>query len=102
MKKDIHPDYKTATVTCACGNTFEIGSTQDSISVEVCSVCHPFWTGQQKFVDIEGRVDKFKKKQNIADEARAKKIKSIKKKLQNEKERSEGPKTLKDMLKGLQ
>ncbi len=102
MKKDIHPKYKNATVTCACGNTFEIGSTQESISVDVCSKCHPFWTGQQKFVDIEGRVDKFKKKQDIADKERQKRIKSIKKKLAKQKEQTEGPKTLKDMLKGMQ
>lgn len=63
MKTDIHPAYNTeVTVTCACGNTFVTGSTQTAISVEVCSACHPFYTGKQKLVDVAGRVDKFKKR----------------------------------------
>jgi large subunit ribosomal protein L31 len=62
MKKEIQPDYKRVTVTCACGNTFETGSVDDEIRVEICSECHPFFTGKQKFVDKGGRVDKFKKK----------------------------------------
>ena len=64
MKKDIHPEYKRVMVTCACGNTFETGSVDDEIRVEICSECHPFFTGKQKFVDKGGRVDKFKKKYN--------------------------------------
>ncbi len=64
MKKGIHPEYKTVKVTCACGNTFETGSVSDEIRVEICSECHPFFTGKQKFVDKGGRVDKFKKKYN--------------------------------------
>ncbi len=63
MKTDIHPTYfSEVTVTCACGNTFVTGSTQEAISVEVCSNCHPFYTGKQKLVDVAGRVDKFKKR----------------------------------------
>jgi len=62
MKKDLHPNYKKVTVSCACGNTFESGSVKDELKVEVCSECHPFFTGRQKFVDKGGRVDKFKKK----------------------------------------
>ena|SRR3989344_3922382 len=63
MKTDIHPAYNTeVTVACACGNTFVTGSTQTAISVEVCSACHPFYTGKQKLVDVAGRVDKFKKR----------------------------------------
>ncbi len=63
MKTDIHPTYyPEVTVTCACGNTFVTGSTQEAISVEVCSACHPFYTGKQKLVDVAGRVDKFKKR----------------------------------------
>ena len=62
MKKDIHPDYVEATVTCACGNTFKTGSTQDTLKVEICSECHPFYTGKQKFAERGGRVEKFKKK----------------------------------------
>jgi len=62
MKDGIHPKYQDATVTCGCGNTFETRSTKPKISVEVCSKCHPFYTGSQKFVDAAGRVDKFNKK----------------------------------------
>ena len=62
MKEGIHPDYKTVTVKCACGETFETKSTRDSISVEICSKCHPFYTGKQKLVDTGGRVEKFRKK----------------------------------------
>ncbi len=62
MKKDIHPKYGSTMVTCACGETFESGSTKKDLKVEICSKCHPFFTGKQKFVDTSGRVDKFKKK----------------------------------------
>ncbi len=62
VKKGIHPEYKKAVVRCACGNTFETGSVKDELKVEICSECHPFFTGKQKFVDKGGRVDKFKKK----------------------------------------
>lgn len=65
MQKGIHPEYKEATVTCACGNTFQIDTTQDEIKVEVCSACHPFYTGKQKFMERGGRVEKFKKKYNM-------------------------------------
>jgi large subunit ribosomal protein L31 len=62
MKKGIHPEYVECTVTCACGNTFTTRSTKKEIRVEICSKCHPFFTGKQKFVDSAGRVEKFKKK----------------------------------------
>ncbi len=62
MKPDIHPKYYRATVTCACGETFETGSTKETIKVEICSKCHPFFTGKQKFVDTGGRVERFKRK----------------------------------------
>jgi len=67
MKKDIQPEYKKVQVTCACGNTFETGSVtdKDEIKVEICSECHPFFTGKQKLIDKGGRVDKFKKKYNM-------------------------------------
>ena len=64
MQKDIQPEYVEATVTCACGNTFKTGSTQDTLKVEICSECHPFFTGKQKFAERGGRVEKFKKKYN--------------------------------------
>lgn len=62
MKTAIHPKYQVATVSCACGNTFETGSIKETMKVEICSLCHPFFTGKQKFIDAGGRVDKFKKK----------------------------------------
>ncbi len=62
MKKGIHPKYHECTVTCGCGATFVTGSTQEKISVEICSACHPFFTGTQKFVDTAGRVEKFQKR----------------------------------------
>jgi large subunit ribosomal protein L31 len=62
VKDGIHPNYNTAIVKCACGNTFETRATVPSINVEICSSCHPFYTGKQKFVDSEGRVERFQKK----------------------------------------
>lgn len=62
MKEGIHPDYKEAKVICACGETFTTGSTRPEIHIDICSKCHPFYTGKQKIVDAEGRVEKFKKK----------------------------------------
>lgn len=63
MKKDLHPTYYAeARVTCACGNTFTTGSTKKALSVELCSACHPFYTGKQKFVDTARRVEKFQEK----------------------------------------
>ena len=59
MKTDIHPKYANVSVTCACGNTFETRSTSKEIRVEICSSCHPFFTGKQKIMDTEGRVEKF-------------------------------------------
>ena len=67
MKKDIHPTYTSASgVTCACGATFVVGSTMDAINVEICSQCHPFFTGNEKVLDIAGRVDRFKKRAAVA------------------------------------
>ncbi len=62
MKADIHPEYITAKVSCSCGNTFETRSTVGDIHVEVCSSCHPFYTGKQKIMDTEGRVERFYRK----------------------------------------
>ena len=65
MKAGIHPNYRRCVVTCACGNTFETRSTVRAISIEVCSNCHPHYTGQQRLVDTAGRVDRFKRKYGI-------------------------------------
>jgi large subunit ribosomal protein L31 len=64
MKQGIHPKYVEATVTCGCGNTFKTRSTKEKITVEICSSCHPFFTGKVKFVDTAGRVEKFQRKYN--------------------------------------
>ncbi|MBQ1267713.1 MAG: 50S ribosomal protein L31 [Proteobacteria bacterium] len=64
MKKGIHPDYKPAKITCACGNVIETRSTLGDYSVEICSACHPLFTGKQKMVDTAGRVERFNKKYN--------------------------------------
>ncbi len=62
MKKDIHPKYETCNVSCACGNKFETRSVKSEIKIEICNVCHPFFTGKMKLLDTEGRVDRFNKK----------------------------------------
>jgi large subunit ribosomal protein L31 len=62
MKAKIHPDYKETTISCACGNVIEVGSTKTDIRVEICSKCHPFFTGKQKLVDTAGRIERFRKK----------------------------------------
>jgi len=68
MKKDIHPKYEKAVISCACGNSFETGSTKKSMKVEICSACHPFFTGKQKIVDTAGRVERFNKKYKLSNE----------------------------------
>lgn len=75
MKSDIHPKYyPVAKVMCSCGNTFTVGSTQKEIHIEICSACHPFFTGQEKIIDTAGRVEKFKRRaQKAAPEKKIKK-----------------------------
>ncbi len=74
MKKDIHPQYyPDAKATCACGNTFTVGSTKAELHVEICSACHPFYTGKEKLIDTAGRVDRFRKIQTKKTEMAAKK-----------------------------
>lgn len=85
MKKEIHPKYyPKAKVICACGNTFEIGSTLETINVEICSACHPFYTGKQKLLDTAKRADKFQKrvakKTELAETRKGKKAKKEKQK----------------------
>lgn len=95
MKADIHPQYyPSAQVVCACGNTFTVGSTTPSIRVEICSKCHPFYTGQQKFVDTVGKIEKFQAKQKTA----AAKQATVKAKVAKKKEEEYRPKTLREML----
>ena len=67
MKEKIHPKYVMAQVSCACGNTFKVGSTKPVLKVELCSKCHPFFTGSQRIVDTAGQVERFKKRFKIKD-----------------------------------
>jgi large subunit ribosomal protein L31 len=71
MKEGIHPKYEEATVTCGCGNKFATRSTKKNITVEICSACHPFFTGKMKYVDTTGRVEKFQRKYNWANRKKA-------------------------------
>lgn len=99
MKKNIHPQvYTDAVVTCVCGNTFTTISTEKNITVEICSNCHPFFTGQQKFVDTEGRIDKFAKKLKLAEQKKEAVKAKASKKSPEEKVKSEPKKSLKDLL----
>lgn len=93
MKAQIHPKYYDAQVTCSCGNSFTVGSTSERIHVELCYNCHPFYTGQQKFVDTASRIEKFQKKMEAA--------RPIVKKAQKESAESSAPKTLREMLEAL-
>ena len=70
MKTDIHPEYQFATVTCSCGNSFQTRSTKPELHVEICAECHPFYTGKQKLVDTDGRVERFQKRLEKAGGAR--------------------------------
>lgn len=98
MKANIHPKfYNEAQVVCVCGNRFTTGSTQETIHVELCSECHPFYTGQQKFVDSGSLIKKFQNKQQNAAKYKQTKVKKIEEK----KKTQEGPKTLREMLMGL-
>lgn len=95
MKAQIHPQYnEEAQVICVCGNKFTVGSTKDIIHVELCNKCHPFYTGEQRFVDSASRIQKFQKKQEVAKKHKE----TVVKKVEEIKKRSEGPKTLREML----
>ena len=65
MKKEIHPEYFDATVSCICGTTYTVGATQSEIKVEICSKCHPFYTGEQRIVDTEGRVERMRRRYGV-------------------------------------
>ena len=100
MKQAIHPKwYPEAKVVCVCGHIFTIGSTKAEIEVEVCSACHPFFTGEMKYVDVQGRVEKFQAKQKSNTEAYLKKKERRRlKRLQEEKEAQKKPQTLKEIF----
>lgn len=65
MKSEIHPQFFNSTVTCSCGNTFQTGATKPTLRVEVCSKCHPFYTGQQRMVDTQGRIERMRRRYNL-------------------------------------
>jgi len=94
MKQDIHPTYHLAKVTCSCGNTFEVGATVAEMRVEICSNCHPFYTGTQKFIDTAGRLERFQERLTKA-QANKKSKKS------DTTEKAEKAETNKDKLKAL-
>ncbi len=101
MKKSIHPTwYPDAVVTCACGNRFTVGATKPELRVEICGKCHPFFTGEMKFVDTMGRVERFQKKVKTA-AAQSTVLAARKKKKLERAESLRNPKSLKDMLMGL-
>jgi large subunit ribosomal protein L31 len=101
MKAKIHPKwYSEAKITCACGNEFTAGSTQPKIHVEICSACHPFFTGQMRYIDVQGRVEKFQTKQKVAQAhgyIKKKQRKLLKLKKEKEEEKRQ-PKSFKEML----
>lgn len=98
MKSAIHPQYfDDAKVVCSCGNSFTVGSTKQTIHVDLCYNCHPFYTGQQRFVDTASRIERFKAKQTVAAQAAANKKVKKEEKIHEE----EAPKTLRDMLSAL-
>ncbi|PJE64004.1 50S ribosomal protein L31 [Candidatus Roizmanbacteria bacterium CG10_big_fil_rev_8_21_14_0_10_45_7] len=95
MKATIHPKYyPQATVTCGCGNTFTVGSTREKINVEICSKCHPLYTGETRLVDTMGQVEKFKKRSDLAAQTAWKKKERIQKQRKSEK-------SLRDLLSGM-
>ncbi len=75
MKKGIHPKYEKSIISCACGNSFETGSTKKNMKVEICSICHPFFTGKQKMIDTAGRVERFNKKYILMNDCKNKSMK---------------------------
>lgn len=95
MKADIHPKYyQEAQVVCACGNTFVTGSTKTKLTVEVCHQCHPIYTGEKRYIDTLGQVDKFEKRKTTADSLK----KARPKKQKKQEKTQEQPKTLKELL----
>jgi large subunit ribosomal protein L31 len=101
MKADIHPKwYPEAKVSCACGNTYTVGATKPEMRLEICSKCHPFYTGEMKFVDTLGRVEKFKQKQKEA-ASKAGELAEKKKKKEERVSALRNQKSLKEMLMGI-
>jgi len=101
MNKAIQPQwYEDATVTCACGNTFTVGTSKPQIHIDICNKCHPFFTGEMRFVDTMGRVEKFQAKQKAAATV-SQTVQDKKKKVKEREEKLRTQKSLKEMLLGL-
>lgn len=99
MKASIHPQFnEEAKVICACGNTFTTGSTVDVIHIELCNKCHPFYTGEQKFVDSASMIQRFEEKKAVATKYKA----TVVKKAEDKKKQANSPKSLREMLQALQ
>lgn len=97
MKTNIHPHYfEQAQVICVCGNRFNVGSTKDTIHIELCNKCHPFYTGETKFVDSASRIDKFTQRQTAGQQYKVTKAKKVEEKKRKDNE----PKSLREMLLG--
>jgi len=92
MKKDIHPKVHEVTAHCVCGNTFTTTSTEEDISVDICSKCHPFFTGQQKFVDTAGRIERFQARYEAVKKGKKKEAKPATSSVKEPKEEKEAPK----------
>lgn len=102
MKSDIHPQwYPTAKVSCACGNTFTVGAAKPEIKMDICAKCHPFFTGEMKYVDTMGRVERFQTKQKVGAQMAQTMADKKKKKKEKEEAARNAPKSLKEMLMGL-
>lgn len=98
MKTNTHPQYfENAQVICVCGNRFTVGSTTETIHVELCNKCHPFYTGEQRFVDSASRIQKFQQKQDAGKKYVSKKVKAK----ERQQKQDSAPKTLREMLSGL-
>ncbi len=99
MKQGIHPQwYEEATVMCACGNTFTVSAAKQTIRIDICSKCHPFFTGEMKFVDTMGRVEKFQLKQKTAEAVKETLLAKKKKKEEEKQRQANTPKSLREML----
>lgn len=97
MKANIHPQFNDqAQVVCVCGNRFNVGSTSQTIHIELCSKCHPFYTGEQRFVDSQSRIQRFQQKQQAAVQYKA----TVKKKVEEKRKSQDAPKSLREMLMG--
>ena len=102
MKSDIHPQwYPQAKVSCQCGNSFTVGASKPEIKTDICAKCHPFFTGEMKFVDSLGRVERFQAKQKVGAQMAATVADKKKKKKDKEEAARNAPKSLKEMLMGL-